>query len=131
HHISVVRLAPGPAAADGSPQFSAVIDSRIGLYIPRDGDQRVSVVNTTAGRVSTLSPLAIHPQFMAENKEGFLDQAKYVVNTDLFAGGQPVAVDVPYRSTLKKLQAEWTGTVPDGIFGSARLIQPLDVTDAK
>ena len=130
-HISLVRLVPTTPAADGTPQFDAAMDSRIGLYIPRDGDQRVAVTHTTAGRVSSLTPLAIHPQFMPENKEGFLDQAKYVVDTDQFVSGKDVTVDVPYRSTLKKLQARWTGTVQEGILGSAKIIEVQDVVDPK
>jgi hypothetical protein len=68
---------------------------------------------------------------MPENKEGFLDQAKYVVDTDQFVSGKDVTVDVPYRSTLKKLQASWTGTVQEGILGSAKIIEVQDVVDPK
>ncbi len=128
-HISIVRMTPTDPAADGTPRFATVVNSRLGLYIPRDGDQRVEVTDTTAGRPSVLIPFAVHPQHVGQNS-GFTNTAKYVVHTDQFLSGQPVRVDFPYRSTLKKLQAGWTGNVPNGIEGHPALSPARTVKDA-
>ena len=37
-------------------------------------------------------------------------------------GEQPVAVKIPFRSTLKKIEARWTGESPGGILGTAKLL---------
>ena len=40
------------------------------------------------------------------------------------ASAQAAAISVPYRSTLKKFQACWTGDLPGTVQGSAKLIDP-------
>lgn len=125
-HLSVVRLVPGAAAPDGAPRFQATMKSRIGLYIPRDGEQSVSVTNNTPGQLTTLIPLPIHPQYLGDDT-GFTDRATYFVNTDQFESGQPVTVDFPYRRTQKKIEASWTGTVAEGIVGAASIVPEKQV----
>jgi hypothetical protein len=38
------------------------------------------------------------------------------------SGGDAPSISIPYRSTLKKLQAQWVGPTPKAITGSAELI---------
>jgi hypothetical protein len=138
-HISIVKFTPADPAPDGSPRFNTVVNSRFGLYIPRDGEQHVELKDVdkekdptmvmAAGRVSYVIPFAIHPEQLPEDS-GFTDRNKYVVNTDLYGTGKPVSIDVPFRSTLKKLQARWAGTTATGIDGTAALIEPRPLFDA-
>jgi hypothetical protein len=111
-HVSVVRLAPGNPT---------VVDSRIGLYIPRDGRQHVNLKNTVPDAASYITPLAIHPQHLG-NPATFSDTAEYVIPVREVTGDDPVGVDVPYRSTLKKVQTHWVGNMPEGIEGWAGLV---------
>src|SRR5439155_13876372 len=54
HHISFVQQASNQPA---------VVRSRFGLYIPRDGDQKIQLQNTVPQTVSTISAFAIHPTY--------------------------------------------------------------------
>lgn len=119
-HVTVVRMVPTLDGPDGSPRFHAEMHSRIGLYIPSDGAQEIAVTGTTAGEVAYVAPYPMNPFQMKD--AAFVDQARYTVDTGQFTSGKPVAVDIPYRSTLKKLQAHWTGTVQEGFVGSPRLV---------
>jgi len=127
HHITVVRLSPEANADDGSPRFAANISSRFGLYIPRDGEQTVELADAGTSLPSYVVPLALHPLQMP-SEPGFTDTARYDIATDVLNTGD-VSVRFPYRSTLKKIQTQWNGTVAEGITGSAQLINPYRVHD--
>ena len=120
-HVSIVRLSPGAPA---------VVDSRVGLYIPRDGPQTVSLRDVHPESVSTLTALAIHPQHLG-NYSGFPDSLDYRVDVrdDNRTGG--VDLTIPYRSTLKKLQVHWVGNLPGvaGIIGDPELLEAGSVPD--
>jgi hypothetical protein len=121
-HVSVVKLVPDAPAADGSPRFAADISSRIGLYIPKDGYQRVALPASGPDRVAAVAPYAIPPKWLKkETDAGFTDTARYVVDTDPVLSGTAPATDFFFRSTLKKVQAQWSGTVAEGIAGQAKL----------
>jgi hypothetical protein len=94
--------------------------SRIGLYIPRDGMQTISLSDTAADAQSILSPLILHPN--AVDKDTFPSSQEYTVA--VHDPDQPVTIDVPFRTTLKKLQAQWVGDLQGGIAGSAKLQNP-------
>jgi hypothetical protein len=120
-HVSVVRLAPA------SP---AVVNARVGLYIPRDGPQTVALRDVYPDSVSTVTALAIHPQHLGAYS-GFPDTLDYRVDVrdDNRSGGAEVSI--PYRSTLKKLQVHWVGNLPGGagIVGDPELVEAGSVGD--
>lgn len=118
-HVSIVRL-----AADQP----AVIDSRIGLYIPRDGGQKIELKDVAPDALSYITPLAIHPQHLG-NPATFSDTKEYQINVRDVSGVDPVEAVIPYRNTLKKIQAHWVGKLAEGIDGWAGLVaqQSVDV----
>ncbi len=110
-HFTVVRGAPG---------MPTIVHSRIGLYIPRDGDQRVSLPDAAAGEPNYIRSFAIHPQFIRESRD-LPARQEYIVPVGDSSSEQPVTVSFPYRSTLKKIETQWVGPTDVGIFGSGRL----------
>ena len=107
HHATDVRMVSGQ---DPQP---AIAYSRVGLYIPRDGDQRVELGNTSNQLVSYITPMAINPSYVPDNQ--FPANLDYRVPIREEGATDPPAVDVPFRSTLKKLQAKWCGDISNGI----------------
>ena len=111
-HVTVVRLAANQPA---------VVDSRIGLYIPRDGGQHIALADVAPDALSYITPLAIHPQHLG-NPATFSDTKEYVIPVRDVSGTEPVEVVIPYRNTLKKLQTHWVGTLPEGVEGWAGVV---------
>lgn len=141
HHVSLVRLLPAGKAEDGSPLSRAVIDSRIGLYIPRDGPQSVKLLENDVQAVSYVTPFSIHPLHLSNSTEFPAYETYEIPVRDNPLTG-PVEVAIPYRSTLKKLQARWSGTRNIGVDvapGAPEETKPrlvplgkkLDVVDAQ
>ncbi len=106
-HLSVVRVAAGQPA---------IVFSRFGLYIPRDGDQTIALADTTAGQLSYLSALAEHPQQLGDVSE-FPAPLDYDVPVREMSATDAPTLTVPYRSSLKKFQARWVGELPAKIGG--------------
>lgn len=111
-HVSVVRLAAGQPA---------IVDSRIGLYIPRDGGQRIALKDVAPDALSYIIPLAVHPQHLL-NPATFSDTKEYTIPVRDVSGSDPVEVTIPYRNTLKKVQTHWVGNLAGGIEGWAGLV---------
>ena len=111
-HVSVVRFAAG---------LPTVVDSRIGLYIPRDGRERIALKDVSPDSASYLTPLAIHPQHLG-NPATFSDTKEYAIPVRDVSGTEPVEVEIPYRNTLKKIQTHWVGTLAEGIHGAPGLV---------
>lgn len=126
-HVTVVRMTPDAPAVDGSPRFAVDAFTRAGVYIPKDGPQAVALPAAPAGaegadRSAAVGPFAIPPAWLRKDTDaGFTDTARYVVDTDPTLTGKAPEVDFFFRSTLKKVQAQWSGSVADGILGSAEL----------
>ena len=116
-HLTMIRIAPGQPA---------IAMSRIGLYIPRDGDQTVELADTTPGQLSYLSALAEHPQELGDISEFPAPLDYDVPIRDLGTTDEP-SLTVPYRSSLKKFQARWVGELPPKINASLT----LDPDDAR
>lgn len=114
HHVSLVRLIPAGKTDDGTILSRAVIDSRIGLYIPRDGAQRVTLLENDPQAVSYVTPFSIHPQHQT-NATDFPAYLEYEIPVRDSPLTEPVSIAVPYRSTLKKLQARWAGHFKGGV----------------
>lgn len=119
-HVSVMRFSPGEPAD---------VISRMGLFIPRDGAQTISLGAPAPGRTSFVVPLTEHSDF-SRNSVGFVDHLEYTV--PLPEAGSAHEVEIPFRRTLKKLQARWTGdTGGSGIVGNVRAVQTGALVEGK
>jgi hypothetical protein len=122
-HITVVRMTPGePVRAH----------STFGLYVPRDGDQRIELGNTAPNRASYITAFNLHPALAAGDSAEFPARQSYHVPVKEIheanqEAGDPRIISVPYRSTLKKFQAEWIGgKAGEGTEASAALPAGID-----
>lgn len=112
HHITFVR------AATGQP---TVVESRIGVYLTKSSNIPLSLGATDPNFVSYVSAFNPHPKLFS-SAGGFVGKERYAINIPDAGSGEPVEISVPFRSTLKKLQARWAGQLP-GIEGSPKLIE--------
>jgi len=120
-HLSFARYAAG--------ESTGVIDSRFGLYIRQDGIKTVTLQDTAPHEVSYLTPFSIHPQYAPSGNElpAFLE---YQIPVPDASDTGEVTVAIPYRSTLKKLQAHWVGEMKSTIDVSPDTPQiKLDAND--
>src|SRR5690606_390052 len=115
-HVSIVRLAPAEPA---------VIHSRIGLYIPDDGRQEIELADTLAGSLSYITPYSMHPQHIGTPIE-FTAVMTYEVPIPDAARLQAPRIEVPFRSTLKKLESKWVGPSRSQITGKVRLLEGIN-----
>jgi hypothetical protein len=110
-HLSLVRMAPNQPA---------LVYSRFGLYIKRDGDQTIELNGSSHESVSYVSNFAEHPQYL-DGAALFPAPADYQVPVrDLDSTDAP-AITVPYRSSMKKMQSRWVGDVQGKFTGSVKL----------
>jgi hypothetical protein len=112
-HISLVR------AAAGEP---SVVYSRFGLYIPRDGMQQIELKDMAPGTMTALSAFGINPAHLDNSKVPSDPGPEYFVPVRDAESTEPAAIKVPYRTTLKKFEADWTGNTGGRIEGSAKLL---------
>ncbi|HEY7120813.1 MAG TPA: hypothetical protein VH475_29785 [Tepidisphaeraceae bacterium] len=116
-HLSLVRVAPGQPA---------IVHSEFGLYIPRDGAQRIELKDAAPNKTSYITAFNLHPAFN-NNEDTFPARQEYHVPVKEMhepdrEAQDPKVIRVPYRSTLKKFQAEWVGNLSGGgIEGSVKL----------
>lgn len=116
HHATNLRM------AEGQESQPAIAYSRVGLYIPRDGTQRVALADTSSQLVSWVTPMAISPSYLPDNE--FPANLDYQVPVREEGTSDPVSIDVPFRSTLKKLQVKWCGDKSARITGAAVKLTP-------
>jgi hypothetical protein len=121
-HFSVVRA----TAAEVGAAPVAHVYSRFGLYIPKDGKQTLEIKDSAPGTAADLSAYAIPPKDLGENAPSDIGLEYTVPITDA-ASGESTVVQVPYRRTLKKLEAGWTGDpaaagLSGGIEGTGKLV---------
>jgi len=117
HHISLVQQAANQPA---------VVRSRFGLYIPRDGDQKLAMQNTLPQTVSTISGFAIHPAYLDRDANTSV-ALEYQVPVREPNTTDPPALTVPYQSTLKKFEATWIGESTSGsVDGSAKMLNEFE-----
>ena len=103
------------------PDRETVAQSQFGLYIPRDGNQHIELADIAPKRFSYIIPYPIHPDHIVETAE-FPAYKEYEIAMRDRNSAEAPAIDVPYRSTLKKFQARWIGTSSGGIDGKASLV---------
>jgi len=108
-HVSFVRMAAGQPA---------VVWSRIGLYIPRDGPQTIELKDTAPDAVSYVAPYAMHPAYTQENE--YPAYMEYAVPVQDATSSAP-SIAVPYRRTLKKMETKWVGDLGRGIDGHVKV----------
>jgi hypothetical protein len=106
-HVSFVRIGPGG---------EAVVHSDFGLYIPRDGFQEIELKETSSQRASYVTPFPAHPK-MIQSAAEVPSYGEYEVPVHDRASNEAPKISVPYKSTLKKFQAKWVGTMK-GIAGA-------------
>jgi hypothetical protein len=117
-HVSIVRKAAGDPA---------IIFSRFGLYIPRDGRQEVKLRDTDPAGDSFVTAMAAHPRHVPEDSS-FLSFMNYNVPVHQSGSGEPVAVAFPYRSTQRQMQAKWTGILNSAVEGAGKVVPTFEGT---
>ena len=94
-----------------------------------DATQEILVKECAPNYVSYINAYPVHPSHSQGDIE-FPAKMEYIVPIREAAAGEAVAISVPYRSTLKKFQAEWIGkpadasnstALPPGIDGAVAL----------
>jgi hypothetical protein len=115
HHATDIRMVSGQ---DAQP---AIAYSHIGLYIPRDGDQRIALADASGELLSYIAPMSTAPRDEANDFPATLD---YTVPVRDQPSADPPSIDVPFRSTLKKLQAKWCGDITGGIRANSVKLNP-------
>lgn len=113
-HFTVVR------AATGEP---ALVQSRMGLYVPRDGDLTVELPIGSADHAAAIAPYAVHPYHMDDSEE-FPAYRRYDVMISDVAGDEGAKVAIPFRSTLKRIESTWRGQLQTGIGGAPAILPP-------
>ena len=109
-HITVVR------GTVGDPQVSL---SRFGLYIPRDGDQEITLPEVSPRNISYITAYPKHPKHASGDIEFPAQRDYYIPIHDTTEDG-PVTITVPWRSTEKLMQARRIGPTGGSIDGNAR-----------
>lgn len=117
-----IRHATDVRVDAGDRDQPAVALSRIGLYIPRDGVQTLSLSRTQPQFVSCLTPMPIFPGYVPDNE--FPANLEYSVPVHDEGSTDPVSVSVPFRSTLKKLAARWSGDLPARVQANELSLDP-------
>jgi hypothetical protein len=110
HHVTIVRKAGDQPA---------IMLSRFGLYVPRDGAQEIALRDLSPGSISYITPFPAHPQHINAD-EGFTANLSYDVPVH-DASEADARINVPYRRTLKKLQARWVGAMHGGVDGQPKI----------
>ncbi len=116
-HVSVVRV----DLTDAAPMR---ITSRIGLYMPRDGLQTLSLGPAVSAQ---LLPFPSHARFSTDiltprplDYRVQIDPERIVSPTANTTDSVSATLDVPYRSSMKRLMARWNGTAPLNISSPKR-----------
>jgi hypothetical protein len=112
-HTTVVR------SGQATP---TVADARVGLYIPKDGPQTIALKQTAPDTVSYVTPFPVHPQFSTGND--YPAYLEYNVPIRDASADTTASLTVPFRRTLKKIEARWVGVSTTGIEGAAELRPP-------
>jgi len=128
-HITFVKQTPGEAA---------IVHSDFGLYIPRDGAQKIELKGTAEGKSSYVTAYNVHPAFVESDtdfpaKQDYYVPVKSVVEKEKGKENlDPKVIKVPFRSTLKKLQAQWVGPVQSGgVFVSEPIVLATDRAETR
>jgi hypothetical protein len=109
-HVSLVR------GRSDVPEATRVI-SRLGIYLPKDTTAAVTVSKTTPGAPASITPFGGDPRNNVTPRD-----SSYAVAVSGDVEEASVSVGIPFRSTLKKIQLDWTGKVGEGIGGRPKWV---------
>lgn len=116
-HVSLVRV-------HGDRTMPASINSRMGIYIPQDGAQQIQLAKGAARYPSTLTNFPIHP-FIHRRRSGdeylFPAPREYRVNVPTGDDDVQPTIDMPFRTTMKRLRGTWVGSIEPRLDGTAKL----------
>jgi hypothetical protein len=106
-----------------APNEPARVRSDIGLYIKRDGVQHIELAEALPGSISTLTPMPEHSDYLANQASDTTSAIEYQVPVrDLATDVEEApALDIYYRNTAKKFQANWIGKPAGKIDGVVKL----------
>lgn len=116
-HVSLVRI-----NADRNQPAMAI--SRLGVYVKRDGPQAIALTDTDRRLPSTIAPFPIHPSLHAALEgDKYLFPAPIAYAVPVPTADEPAAptINVPFRTTQKRLRADWFGPREERIEGTASL----------
>ncbi len=102
HHITFVRMAAGQPA---------VVESRLGIYLTKSSNIAIALQKNDPNYASYVTAFAPHPQSF-QSVGGFVGKERYDVTIPETGAADVIKIDVPFRSTLKKVQARWVGQLP-------------------
>ena len=103
HHVSFVISKPGEPT---------IVHTQFGLYIKRDGSQRIELKGVTPNSGSYISA---YPNL------NVTDEGPPPMEYKVAADGNMQEVTIPFRSSLKRLRAKWVGEKPMNIEGIASI----------
>ncbi|MEM8874834.1 MAG: hypothetical protein AAGD32_11325 [Planctomycetota bacterium] len=92
----------------GTNDGMAVAYSNVGLYIPSDGDQTIALEGFDETNLSTVTPYIGHPRHYEQSRSS---SGSYEINVRTAGEVGVGAEDIPFRSTLKKLETVWRGNL--------------------
>jgi hypothetical protein len=98
-HVTILRVPAGE---------NAMIKSRIGLYVPSDGIKTLELTKSAPHTTNWITPFPEHPKHRGEESQ-YLAMKQYTVPILDAASDETVRVDIPWRSTMKRIEARWTG----------------------
>lgn len=103
----------------GTPELAGIVRSRMGLYIPRDGGQEIELQNVSPDGVSYVAGFRSHPQH-PQSDSPYEPLTPYAVDVQGQMGNDSYQIEIPYRSTLKRLEARWAGQLEGGVLGQLK-----------
>lgn len=118
-HVTLARI-------DCTGATPTRVMSRIGLYIPRDGNREISLP-AGEGLANFLVPLPAHPKFIDNGVLVVAPLAYDIRITDESLSAPEIAV--PYRSTLKRLLAEYSGGAIGRLEGDVTPLASRELID--
>ncbi len=116
-HVSLVRV-------HGDRTMPSMVISGMGIYIPQDGVRNIELAKGDSRYPSTLTPFPIHPVIHhVRSGDDFLFPAprEYRVNVPVGEESPTTSIDMPFRTTMKRLRGTWVGPIDTHIDGQAKL----------
>lgn len=117
HHFTLVRVVQAGVGAEKG-EGGTLVESRVGLYVKRDGRVRIEVPAGNPEGVSLVTPYAFHPREGDELDDSPPFQ-KYEVEVPDASGDRAPSIEMPFRSTMKRVQVSWRGDLKREGSGSS------------
>jgi len=91
------------------------------VYLTKSSNIPITIKNADPNYISYVSAFDPHP-VLYDNPGGFVGKERYNIAVPESGSSEPIEISVPFRSTLKKMQARWVGQLP-GIDGLPKLTE--------